>query len=118
VAKSKDLMRGERLGLILPAHQGQRNRGWEKSGVIVWKKIAGKYCMYWPGTAADRADHMGISRSREPLRWTEELDAPILPRRPWGNSALVWRNPVRLRWEGIAKQGERWIATTAKRMSM
>jgi len=82
LAESLDLIHWKRLGVILPAYQGKWNRGWTKSGAIVSERIAGKYWMYWLGTAADKTDQMGISSSTDLLHWTEELDAPILPRRP------------------------------------
>ena len=46
------------------------------------EKIAGKYWMYWLGTAADKTDQMGLSSSADLLHWNEETDEPILPRRP------------------------------------
>ena len=82
LAESKDLMHWKRLGIILPAYKGKWNRGWTKSGAIVSEKIAGKYWMYWLGTAADKTDQMGISSSTDLLHWAEELDVPVLPRRP------------------------------------
>jgi predicted GH43/DUF377 family glycosyl hydrolase len=82
LAESMDLIHWKRLGVILPAYQGKWNRGWTKSGAIVSERIAGKYWMYWLGTAADKTDQMGISSSTDLLHWTEELDAPVLPRRP------------------------------------
>jgi predicted GH43/DUF377 family glycosyl hydrolase len=82
LAESMDLIHWKRLGVILPAYQGKWNRGWTKSGAIVSERIAGKYWMYWLGTAADKTDQMGISSSTDLLRWTEELDVPVLPRRP------------------------------------
>jgi predicted GH43/DUF377 family glycosyl hydrolase len=82
LAKSEDLRHWERLGVILPAYQGKWNRGWTKSGAIVSEKIAGKYWMYWLGTAADKTDQMAVSSSNDLLHWTEELDVPVLPRRP------------------------------------
>ena len=82
LAESMDLIHWKRLGVILPAYQGKWNRGWTKSGAIVSERIAGKYWMYWLGTAADKTDQMGISSSTDLLHWTEELDVPVLPRRP------------------------------------
>jgi predicted GH43/DUF377 family glycosyl hydrolase len=82
LAESTDLIHWKRLGIILPAYQGKWNRGWTKSGAIVSERIAGKYWMYWLGTAADKTDQMGISSSSDLLHWTEELDAPVLARRP------------------------------------
>ena len=82
LAESTDLIQWKRLGVILPAYQGKWNRGWTKSGAIVSERIAGKYWMYWLGTAADKTDQMGISSSTDLLHWTEELDVPVLPRRP------------------------------------
>ena len=82
LAVSKDLVHWQRLGVILPAYQGNWNRGWTKSGAIVAEKIAGKFWMYWLGTAADKTDQTGISSSLDLVHWKEELDVPVLPRRP------------------------------------
>ena len=46
LASSKDLIHWQRLGVILPAYQGNWNVGWTKSGAIVPEKIDGKYWMY------------------------------------------------------------------------
>jgi len=82
LAESKDLIHWKRLGVILPAYKGNWNRAWTKSGAIVAERIAGKYWMYWLGTAADKTDQMGISSSTDLLDWHEETDTPVLPRRP------------------------------------
>ena len=82
LAESKDLIHWKRLGVILPAYQGRWNHGWTKSGAILSEKIDGKYWMYWLGPAADKTDQMGISSSTDLLHWAEELEAPVLPRRP------------------------------------
>jgi len=82
LAESMDVIHWKRLGVILPAYKGKWNRGWTKSGAIVPEKIAGKYWMYWLGTAEDKTDQMGLSSSADLLHWTEETDAPILPPRP------------------------------------
>jgi predicted GH43/DUF377 family glycosyl hydrolase len=82
LAESTDVIHWKRLGVILPAYQGKWNRGWTKSGAIVPEKISGKYWMYWLGTAGDKTDQMGLSSSTDMLRWSEETDRPVLPRRP------------------------------------
>jgi len=82
LAESKDLVHWKRLGVILPAYQGNWNRAWTKSGAIVREKIDGRYWMYWLGTAADKTDQMGLSSSTDLLHWREETDTPVLPRRP------------------------------------
>jgi predicted GH43/DUF377 family glycosyl hydrolase len=82
LATSKDLVRWDRKGVILPASRGRWNVGWTKAGAIVPEKINGKYWMYFLGTAADKTDQMGIAVSTDLLHWTEPLDAPVLPRRP------------------------------------
>jgi beta-1,2-mannosidase len=82
LAVSKDLLHWQRLGIILPAYKGIWNRGWTKSGAIVSEKIAGRFWMYWLGTAADKTDQMGIASSLDLVHWQEELNAPVLPRRP------------------------------------
>jgi predicted GH43/DUF377 family glycosyl hydrolase len=81
LATSRDLRHWERLGVIIPAYQGNWNVGWTKSGAIVPEKIDGKYWMYWLGTAADKTDQMGLSYSTDLMHWTEATVAPVLPRR-------------------------------------
>lgn len=82
LATSKDLVRWDRKGVILPAYKGRWNVGWTKAGAIVPEKIDGKYWMYFLGTAADKTDQMGLAYSNDLIHWTEALDAPVLPRRP------------------------------------
>lgn len=82
LATSLDLIHWERKGVILPAYEGNWNKGWTKSGAIVPEKINGKYWMYWLGTATDKTDEMGLSWSTDLLHWTEATEAPVLRRRP------------------------------------
>jgi beta-1,2-mannosidase len=82
LATSRDLIHWERKGVILPAHKGNWNKGWTKSGAIVPEKMNGKYWMYWLGTAADKTDQMGLSYSDDLIYWTEATQTPALPRRP------------------------------------
>ncbi|MFZ1011176.1 MAG: glycoside hydrolase family 130 protein [Candidatus Sulfotelmatobacter sp.] len=79
LATSKDLIHWDRQGVILPAYKGRWNVRWTKSGAIVPEKIAGKYWMYFLGTAADNNDQMGLASSSDLLHWTETTDAPVLP---------------------------------------
>jgi predicted GH43/DUF377 family glycosyl hydrolase len=79
LATSKDLTHWERRGVILPAYKGRWNIRWTKSGAIVPEKIAGKYWMYFLGTAKDNNDQVGLASSTDLLHWTEETDAPVLP---------------------------------------
>ncbi len=82
LATSRDLIHWDRKGVILPAYEGNWNKGWTKSGAIVPEKINGKYWMYWLGTAADKTDQMGLSYSTDLIHWTEAIETPVLPRRP------------------------------------
>jgi len=82
LATSRDLVRWERQGVILPASKGRWNVGWTKAGAIVPEKIDGKYWMYFLGTAADKTDQMGVAYSTDLVHWSEPLEAPVLPRRP------------------------------------
>ena len=81
LATSQDLVHWERKGVILPAYKGNWNVRWTKSGAIVPEKIAGKYWMYFLGTAADNTDQMGLASSPDLLHWTEATKTPVLPRR-------------------------------------
>jgi len=65
----------------LRAKKEKWNRGGTKPGAIVPKKIAEKYGMSWRGTAEDKTDQMGVSSSTDMQHWSEETDAPVLPRR-------------------------------------
>ena len=82
LATSSDLIDWKRLGVILPAYQGNWNKGWTKSGAILTAKIDDEYWMYWLGMAADKTDQMGLSRSKDLVHWTEVTQKPVLPRRP------------------------------------
>ncbi len=82
LATSKDLVRWDRKGVILPAYKGLWNAGWTKAGAIVPEKINGKWWMYYLGTAPDKTDQMGLASSPDLLHWSDELDAPVLPKRP------------------------------------
>jgi predicted GH43/DUF377 family glycosyl hydrolase len=81
LAISGDLVHWKRLGVIVPAYQGNWNKGWTKSGAILSEKIDGQYWMYWLGTAADKTDQMGLSRSKDLIHWNEVTQTPVLPRR-------------------------------------
>jgi predicted GH43/DUF377 family glycosyl hydrolase len=82
LATSRDLVHWDRKGVILSAYVGKWNVRWTKSGAIVPAKIGGKFWMYWLGTSADNRDQMGLASSTDLIRWTEELDVPVLPARP------------------------------------
>lgn len=82
LATSGDLRRWERKGVILPAYKGRWNVNWTKAGAILPHRIAGKYWMYYMADAKDKPDQMGVASSTDLLTWSEELDRPVLPRRP------------------------------------
>jgi beta-1,2-mannosidase len=82
LATSKDLIRWERKGVIVPANKGNWNVKWTKSGSIVPEKIGGKYWMYFLGTSADNKDQAGLAESTDLLHWTESTKTPALPVRP------------------------------------
>jgi beta-1,2-mannosidase len=89
LATSKDLVHWDRKGVILPAYKGRWNVGWTKAGAIVPEKIAGRYWMYFLGTATDKTDQMGLAYSDDLLHWSDALDVPVLPRRPGRFDARV-----------------------------
>jgi predicted GH43/DUF377 family glycosyl hydrolase len=82
LATSKDLIRWERKGVIVPAYKGRWNVRWTKSGAIVPQKIGGKYWMYFLGTSADNKDQAGLAYSTDLIHWIEATDGPVLPVRP------------------------------------
>ncbi len=82
LAKSTDLVHWQRLGVILPAYHGNWNKGWTKSGAILTTRVNGEYWMYWLGTAEDKTDQMGLSRSKDLVHWSEVTQTPVLARRP------------------------------------
>jgi beta-1,2-mannosidase len=81
LARSRDLIHWDRKGVVVPANRGNWNVKWTKSGAITPQKFAGKYWMYWLGTASDGTDQMGLSSSADLLHWIEETTTPVLPRR-------------------------------------
>lgn len=82
LAESRDLVRWQRRGVILPAYKGRWNVNWTKSGAILDRKIGGHYWMYFMADARDRPDQTGIAWSDDLIHWTEPLPHPVLPRRP------------------------------------
>lgn len=82
LATSSDLRRWQRRGVIMPANTGRWNVKWTKAGAILAQPVNGRYWMYYMADAAAGSDQMGVAWSADLLRWTEALDAPVLPRRP------------------------------------
>lgn len=82
LATSRDLRRWERKGVILPAYKGRWNVNWTKAGAILPHRIGGKYWMFYMADAKDKRDQMGIASSGDLITWSEELDYPVLRRRP------------------------------------
>jgi len=89
LATSKDLIRWDRKGVILPAYKGNWNVRWTKSGAIVPEKINGKYWMYYLGTTPDNKDQMGVAWSKDLIHWEDGSDAPVVPVRPGQFDARV-----------------------------
>ncbi|MGH9845472.1 MAG: glycoside hydrolase family 130 protein, partial [Blastocatellia bacterium] len=82
LATSKDLLRWERKGVIMPANRGRWNVGWTKAGAILTEKVKGKYWMYYMADPAKDVNEMGVAFSNDLIHWTEALDQPVLRRRP------------------------------------
>jgi len=82
LATSKDLIRWERKGVIMPANRGRWNVGWTKAGAILTEKVNGKYWMYYMADPAKDVNEMGVAFSDDLIHWTEALDQPVLERRP------------------------------------
>ncbi len=78
--RSSDLRNWHRIGILMPANKGAWNTKWTKSGAIVPEKIAGKFWMYYLGTA-DGADQMGLANSSDGINWKDATQRPVLPRR-------------------------------------
>ncbi len=85
LATSKDLIRWQRKGVIMPAYRGTWNTQWTKSGAIVPEKINGKWWMYYLGTRKDAdgqpRDYMGLAASSDLLHWADATATPVLKRR-------------------------------------
>jgi predicted GH43/DUF377 family glycosyl hydrolase len=82
LAKSPDLRRWKRLGVILPANRGRWNVHWTKSGAILNQKVNGHYWMYFMGDApGGGANQMGVAYSDDLIHWHEPLDHPVLGHR-------------------------------------
>jgi predicted GH43/DUF377 family glycosyl hydrolase len=82
LATSADLVRWQRRGVIMPANRGRWNTHWTKSGAILDQRVGGRYWMYYMADPAGAYDQTGVAWSEDLVRWTEALDAPVLPRRP------------------------------------
>jgi len=82
LATSKDLIRWERRGVIMPANRGRWNVGWTKSGAILADRVKDKYWMYYMADPAKDVNEMGVAFSDDLIHWTEALDRPVLRRRP------------------------------------
>jgi predicted GH43/DUF377 family glycosyl hydrolase len=82
LATSSNLRRWHRRGVIMPANRGRWNVHWTKAGAILDAPVNGKWWMYYMADAAGAYDQMGVAWSDDLVRWTEALDAPVLPRRP------------------------------------
>src|SRR5260370_27125201 len=76
LATSKDLIRWERKGVILPAYKGRWNVRRTKSGAIVPQKIGGKNLMYFFGTSAENKEQAGLADSTGLLYRIEATDRP------------------------------------------
>ncbi len=85
LATSKDLIRWERKGVILPAYKGTWNTQWTKSGAILPVQIGRKWWMYYLGTRKDSdgvpRDYMGLATSDDLLHWRDATSEPVLERR-------------------------------------
>lgn len=106
LATSRDLRRWERRGVIMPANTGRWNVKWTKAGAILDQPVGGKHWMYYMADAAASAggpDQMGVAWSDDLVRWTEALDAPVLPRRPgrWDSRVVEPGPPPLVTPEGI-----------------
>jgi predicted GH43/DUF377 family glycosyl hydrolase len=89
LATSKDLIRWERRGVIMPAYKGRWNVGWTKAGAILGEKVNGKYWMYYMADSSKDIHEMGVAFSDDLIHWTEALDRPVLPSRPGNFDATV-----------------------------
>ena len=119
MATSRDLMRWDRKGVLLPAYKGNWNKGWTKSGAIVPQKINGRWWMYYLGTEADKRDYMGLASSSDLLHWADATNQPVLPRRPGafdsrvmepGPPPIITENGILLIYNGA---DENLVYTTA-----
>jgi beta-1,2-mannosidase len=103
LAVSKDLMRWERKGILLPAYKGKWNVGWTKSGAIIPERIQGRYWMYYLGTGPDKRDYMGLASSVDLIHWTDATDKPVLERHPgdWDSRVMEPGPPPIITPKGI-----------------
>ncbi len=82
LATSRNLRQWDRRGVILPVYKGRWNVNWTKSGAILPQPVGGKYWMFYMADAKDAPDQMGVASSTDLVTWSEELDHPVLRRRP------------------------------------
>ncbi len=79
MATSKDLVRWERVGPIMPANRGTWQVHWTKSGAIVPQKIGGRWWMYYLGDAPyDPPGQMGLAVSDDLIHWKDATQEPVL----------------------------------------
>jgi len=81
LAISKDMVKWQRKGVIMPARQGRWNVNWTKAGAILDHKVNGHYWMYFMADAKGLPDQTGVAWSDDLVHWNEPLDHPVLPRR-------------------------------------
>ncbi len=82
LARSKDLIHWEKLGLVLP------DWGWCKSGAILPVKVNGRYIMYFGDS------NIWIAYSSDMIHWVTDRDWAVLrPRKGFFDSKLVEPGP-------------------------
>ncbi len=79
--QSADLKHWQRLGVIMPAKEGNWNLNWTKAGAIVPEKIDGKFWLYYLGDSR-AGNETGIACSEDGIHWQDASDKPVLPLRP------------------------------------
>jgi predicted GH43/DUF377 family glycosyl hydrolase len=80
MATSSDLIHWEKKDVVLRP-QREWDEGQVKAGVIVPKKVAGKYVMYFAGQTFAWHTSLGMAVSDDLLHWKEPFEHPIMTAR-------------------------------------
>jgi predicted GH43/DUF377 family glycosyl hydrolase len=102
LATSRDLINWKKYGRILTKAGGEWDSRNRKAGVILPKKINGKYIMYYSGEKEPWHTAIGVAYSYDLFNWFDASETPIiLPRKGYFDSMGVEPGAVSITDEGI-----------------